>query len=141
MFRYAPCYHTTRDSTPVIILILRSVFILFAIALTIEEKCTYGATFIPHPSECQLYYDCSFSYDGPIPRFFEQHMLECDYPAYFNTETNTCDFDFENVDCGNRARHIDACKYLLIHFKIFLDCAFVRYKVSRVGSLIIFNTA
>ena len=46
-------------------------------------------------------------------------MKECDYPAYFNTETNTCDFDFENVDCGNRARHIDACKYLLIHFRSF----------------------
>ena len=107
-------------------------------ALTIEEKCVHGATFIPHPTECQLYYDCSFTYDGPIPRFFEQHMKECDYPAYFNTETNTCDFDFENVDCGNRARHIDACKYLLIHFKIFLDCAFVRDKISRVGSLIIF---
>ena len=39
-------------------------------------------------------------------------MLECDYPAYFNTETNACDDDFENVDCGNRTRHIDACKYL-----------------------------
>lgn len=77
--------------------------------LTVQEKCQKGAKIIPHPSECQLYYNCSVRYEH-IPRYFEQHMKECPYPQLFNTKTEKCE-EFENVHCGDRREIKDACSY------------------------------
>ena len=77
-----------------------------------EERCENGATIIPHPSECQLYYNCSVRYQN-IPRHFEQHMQECPYPQLFNDVTEQCD-NFENVDCANRKETANGCKCNLI---------------------------
>ena len=76
--------------------------------LTIEQQCKNGATFIPHPSECQLYYNCNLRYDH-VPRYFEQYMQECAYPKLFNTETKKCE-EFEKVNCGKRKETKDGCK-------------------------------
>ena len=77
---------------------------------TIEQECLYNPTaIIPHPTECQLFYNCSLVYN-PGPRVFEQHMDECYYPDLFNTATMQCEY-FENVDCGTRTEHVDACSY------------------------------
>ena len=74
---------------------------------TIEEQCQQDPTaIIPHPTECQLFYNCSVVY-GPGPRVFEQHM---GYTDYFNTDTMKCD-NFENVNCGDRVETLDACSY------------------------------
>ncbi|WAR27122.1 hypothetical protein MAR_012826 [Mya arenaria] len=64
----------------------------------------------PHPTECQAFYNCSVRYTHGIPRFFEQHLVECPYPQLFNTETKQCDH-FENVKCGSRAEIKDGCQY------------------------------
>ena len=77
---------------------------------TIEEQCQQDPTaIIPHPTECQLFYNCSIVY-GPGPSVFEQHMDECYYTDYFNTDTLKCD-NFENVNCGVRIETFDACSY------------------------------
>ncbi|XP_021365437.1 uncharacterized protein LOC110458159 [Mizuhopecten yessoensis] len=65
---------------------------------------------IPHPTECQLYYNCSHTYNT-VPRYFEQHMQECPYPQLFSTHTHSCQA-FENVTCGARTEHKSACKYI-----------------------------
>ena len=83
---------------------------LFTEPMTIEEQCENGATLIPHPSECQLYYNCSLRYVH-VPRYFAQHMQECPYPQLFNAATKQCD-NFENVDCAKRKEIANACKYL-----------------------------
>lgn len=77
--------------------------------LTIEQQCENGASIIPHPSECQLYYNCSLRYEY-VPRHFEQHMEECTYPQFFSTKTEKCE-DFEKVDCGKRMETTDGCDY------------------------------
>ncbi|WAR27146.1 hypothetical protein MAR_012850, partial [Mya arenaria] len=77
--------------------------------LSPEERCNlYGGVF-PHPTECQAFYNCSVRYTW-IPRFFEQHLVECRYPQLFNTETKQCD-NFENVKCGTRTEFKDGCQY------------------------------
>lgn len=91
--------------------------------LTIEQQCENGATIIPHPSECQLYYNCSLRYRD-VPRYFEQHMQECSYPQLFNTETKKCEA-FENVDCGQRKETTDGCKSYMF-FTFYSSVAFLR---------------
>lgn len=68
---------------------------------------------VPHPSECQLYYNCSIPFMNHQTynlRSLEEHMVECPYPLLFDTKTEKCE-DFDKVDCGNRTEIADACKY------------------------------
>ncbi|WAR27183.1 hypothetical protein MAR_012887 [Mya arenaria] len=76
--------------------------------LSPEERCNLDGGVFHHPTECQAFYNCSVRYI-PIPRFFEQHLVECVYPKLFNTETKQCDH-FENVKCGTRKEFKDGCK-------------------------------
>ncbi|KAL4226248.1 chitin binding [Mactra antiquata] len=78
--------------------------------LTVDEQCQINSNaLIPHPTECQAYYNCSMVYKF-IPRYFEQHLMECPYPEYFNAETKQCEH-FENVKCGIRQAFKDGCDY------------------------------
>ena len=63
-----------------------------------------------HPGECQLYYDCGFSY-VEVPSLFVQHLFECPYPFLFSEKTKKCEW-FEFVDCGKREEPISGCKYI-----------------------------
>ncbi|XP_052778891.1 uncharacterized protein LOC128216371 [Mya arenaria] len=75
------------------------------------ERCNRdGNGVFHHPTECQAFYNCSVRYTPEIPRFFEQHLVECPYPQLFNTETKQCDH-FENVKCGTRTEFKDGCQY------------------------------
>ncbi|WAR27168.1 hypothetical protein MAR_012872 [Mya arenaria] len=78
-----------------------------------EERCNLNGGVFPHPTECQAFYNCSVRYTW-IPRFFEQHLVECPYPQFFNTETKQCDH-FENVKCGTRTEFKDGCKLASIY--------------------------
>ncbi|XP_052779411.1 uncharacterized protein LOC128216788 [Mya arenaria] len=78
--------------------------------LSPEERCNMFGGVFPHPTECQAFYNCSVRYTHGIPRFFEQHLVECPYPKLFNTETKQCDY-FENVKCGSRMEIKDGCQY------------------------------
>ncbi|XP_052778858.1 uncharacterized protein LOC128216338 [Mya arenaria] len=77
--------------------------------LSPEERCDLDGGVFHHPTECQAFYNCSVRFT-PIPRFFEQHLVECPYPQLFNTETKQCDH-FENVKCGTRTEFKDGCQY------------------------------
>ncbi|WAR27130.1 hypothetical protein MAR_012834 [Mya arenaria] len=77
--------------------------------LSPEERCNMFGGVFPHPKECQAFYNCSVRYTPQIPRFFEQHLVECPYPQLFNTETKECDY-FENVKCGSRTEFKNGCK-------------------------------
>ena len=47
--------------------------------MTIEERCEQDPTaIIPHPTECQLFYDCSIVY-GPGPRVFDHEWTNATY--------------------------------------------------------------
>ncbi|WAR27180.1 hypothetical protein MAR_012884 [Mya arenaria] len=78
--------------------------------LSPEERCNLDGGVFPHPTECQVFYNCSVRYTPEIPRFFEQHLVECPYPQLFNTETKQCDH-FENVKCGTRTEFKNGCQY------------------------------
>ncbi|XP_052781097.1 uncharacterized protein LOC128217766 [Mya arenaria] len=78
-------------------------------SLNPEERCKMFGGMFPHPTECQVFYNCSVNYTR-IPWFFEQHLVECPYPQLFNTDTKQCDH-FENVKCGSRAEIKDGCQY------------------------------
>ncbi|XP_052779092.1 uncharacterized protein LOC128216538 [Mya arenaria] len=78
--------------------------------LSPEERCNMFGGVFPHPTECQAFYNCSVRYTHGIPRFFEQHLVECPYPQMFNTETKQCGH-FENVKCGSRTEFKDGCQY------------------------------
>ncbi|KAL3853245.1 hypothetical protein ACJMK2_016801 [Sinanodonta woodiana] len=78
--------------------------------LTVEEQCGQDITaIIPHPTECQLYNNCSVNYTY-VPRYFEQHLVECTYPKLFSTDTFKCE-DFDTVNCGNRRETKSGCGY------------------------------
>lgn len=77
--------------------------------LSIEEQCKLYGGIIPHPSECQAFYNCSLIYEY-VPRFYEQHLQECEYPKLFNIDTKQCKH-FENVKCVNRKEYKNACDY------------------------------
>ena len=89
--------------------------------LTIEERCILngGVGIIPHPTQCQQYYNCSLVYEN-IPRLFEQHLMECTYPQLFNEDTKQCDH-YEHVKCLKRNEPVDGCKTInnLIYFRLF----------------------
>ena len=93
----------------IFIIIIIIIIIIIAEPMTIEQQCENGATLIPHPSECQLFYNCSLRYEY-VPRNLEQHMQECPYPQLFNSRSLECD-DFQNVDCAERTETVDGCKY------------------------------
>lgn len=76
---------------------------------TIHQQCEDGATLIPYPYECQLYYNCSREGYYDIRRNMPGNMQECSYPQLFNTKTLHCD-DFETVECGARNETKDGCK-------------------------------
>ncbi|XP_069142515.1 uncharacterized protein [Argopecten irradians] len=79
-------------------------------SFTMPQLCAVNPNIkMPHPTECQLYYDCSHTYDT-VPRFFEQHMKECPYPQQFSDITLTCE-SFEDVTCGTRTDYKSACDY------------------------------
>ncbi|KAK3601571.1 hypothetical protein CHS0354_027815 [Potamilus streckersoni] len=78
--------------------------------LTIDEQCSQNkSAIIPHPTECQLYYNCSVNYTY-VPRYFEQHLVECPYPKLFSTDSFKCE-EFDNVSCGNRKETKSGCGY------------------------------
>ena len=78
---------------------------------TIEQQCEKNATLIiPHPTECQLYYNCSFSRSIYAQSRFEQHMQECPYPTQFDIKNMECD-DFEKIQCGQRTDKKHPCQY------------------------------
>lgn len=81
-----------------------------AAAAVTQPTCDEGFTgTYAHPSECQLYYDCSVVYDV-IPPFFEQYMVECPYPELYSTDTHQCE-PFSLVNCGDRIEPEYACDY------------------------------
>lgn len=76
----------------------------------VEEICqAYPTLIIPHPGECQLYYNCSLTYTS-VPAHLEQHMVECNYPDLFSEKTNQCE-NFTDVCCGARTEFKDKCKF------------------------------
>nr|XP_034306554.1 uncharacterized protein LOC105340247 isoform X1 [Crassostrea gigas] len=76
----------------------------------VEEICrVYPTLIIPHPGECQLYYNCSLTYTS-VPAHLEQHMVECNYPDLFSEKTNQCE-NFTDVCCGARTEFKDKCSY------------------------------
>ncbi|XP_060076449.1 neurogenic locus notch homolog protein 1-like [Ylistrum balloti] len=80
-------------------------------SLPITQLCSADPSMlIPHPTECQLYYNCSHTYHT-VPRYFEQHLLECPYPQFFSTQTHSCQV-FDDVTCGIRTEHKSACEYI-----------------------------
>ncbi|XP_061167966.1 uncharacterized protein LOC133176922 [Saccostrea echinata] len=85
----------------------------FAALLPPNISCSVNDMLIlPHPEECQLYYNCSVIY-SIIPKQMEQHLMECDYPNLFSLETNRCD-NFRKVACKTRREIKDKCKYRLM---------------------------
>ncbi|XP_055999588.1 uncharacterized protein LOC125656654 [Ostrea edulis] len=75
-----------------------------------EEICRLHPSLIfPHPDECQLYYNCSLTYNN-IPIHLEQHLQECRYPDVFSTQTRQCE-NFTEVCCGTRNVLKDKCDY------------------------------
>ncbi|XP_061187045.1 neurogenic locus notch homolog protein 1-like [Saccostrea echinata] len=65
---------------------------------------------LPHPSYCQLYYNCSAP-SGNIPsRPKEKFLDECPYPQLFSTTSRRCEA-FNRVDCGKRQILWDFCDY------------------------------
>lgn len=83
----------------------------------VEEICQgYPTLIIPHPGECQLYYNCSLTYTS-VPAHLEQHMVECNYPDLFSEKTNRCE-NFTDVCCGARKEIKNKCKIFLISWKL-----------------------
>ena len=76
----------------------------------ISDQCSGGTDLLPHPSYCQLYYNCSAP-SGNIPARPQDHYLdECPYPQLFSTTTNRCE-PFYQVECGQRQVLLDFCMY------------------------------
>ncbi|XP_063447326.1 uncharacterized protein LOC134726857 [Mytilus trossulus] len=74
------------------------------------KECRNDPTLLlPHPGECQVYYDCSVLYEN-VPRYFEQHLEECRYPLLFSTKSLKCEQP-EDVECGERREYKDRCDY------------------------------
>ncbi|XP_078309369.1 uncharacterized protein LOC144617825 [Crassostrea virginica] len=81
-----------------------------AFDLHIQKLCQQNSSLIlPHPHECQLYYDCSTKYNT-LPPHFAQHMRECPFPDLFSLQTLRCE-DFRHVKCGERTEYKSACGY------------------------------
>ncbi|XP_061179308.1 uncharacterized protein LOC133187928 [Saccostrea echinata] len=79
-------------------------------ASKVAEACRQDPSLVfPHPSECQLYYNCSMMYTK-VPVSLEQHLMECQYPDVFSTRSLKCE-NFTRVCCGTRNVTKDKCDY------------------------------
>ena len=76
---------------------------------TVAERCQNGSTAVfPHPTECQLYYNCSNHVFDPR---FEQYMEECLHPQLFDVVTLQCQ-NYSDVDCGQREELVEYCTFV-----------------------------
>ncbi|XP_062607300.1 slit homolog 1 protein-like isoform X3 [Saccostrea cucullata] len=76
----------------------------------VQKLCQQNSSLVlPHPRECQLYYDCSTKYNT-LPPNFVQHMRECPFPDLFSLQTLRCE-DYRHVTCAERTEYKTACKY------------------------------
>ena len=78
------------------------------------ERCIRDNTAIfAHPTQCQLYYNCSNDAPRMWRSFFDRYMEECPYPQLFSKVTNRCE-NYANVDCGGRQEHVDPCESIVL---------------------------
>lgn len=88
---------------------------VIATSAIISNQCSGGTDLLPHPTYCQLYYNCS-ARTGNIPaRPQEQYLDECPYPHLFSTATSRCE-PFYRVECGQRQVLVDYCKMLQLYY-------------------------
>ena len=70
--------------------------VLLSIIATIEasevECPDGGAPFVPHPTDCSLYYQCN----GDLPI-----LMDCPDGLYFDPQLNVCNWP-DQVDCQNK---------------------------------------
>ncbi|XP_062602676.1 chitin-binding domain protein cbd-1-like [Saccostrea cucullata] len=79
-------------------------------ASEVPKVCQQDPSLIfPHPNECQLYYNCSMTYNK-VPANLEQHLMECPYPEVFSTRSLKCE-NFTRVCCDTRQVIKDKCDY------------------------------
>ncbi|XP_048739534.1 uncharacterized protein LOC125653906 [Ostrea edulis] len=89
-----------------------------AFDLYVQKLCRRNSSLIlPHPLECQLYYDCSTKYNT-LPPNLNQHMRECPFPDLFSVQTLRCE-DYRHVTCAGRAEHKTACEYRLNQLNVY----------------------
>ena len=76
---------------------------------TVAERCQNGSTAVfPHPTYCQLYYNCSNHVLDPR---FEEYMEECLHPQLFDVMTMQCQ-NYSDVDCGQREEVVEYCTFV-----------------------------
>eukprot|EP00105_Crassostrea_gigas_P043603 XP_019927751.1 PREDICTED: uncharacterized protein LOC105340247 [Crassostrea gigas] len=103
-----PLHQSTPDQQSLQIL-TKTLLSLTNHSAVVEEICqAYPTLIIPHPGECQLYYNCSLTYTS-VPVLLEQHMMECNYPDLFSENTSQCE-NFTTVCCGARTEIKDKSK-------------------------------
>ncbi|KAL5004423.1 hypothetical protein ScPMuIL_017879 [Solemya velum] len=79
-----------------------------ASGMKIPDVCAAGATVMPHPRGCQLFYDCGITdVSSPIS---EAYVNECEYPKLFSTVSLSCEI-FDGVTCGDRQEFTNGCDY------------------------------
>ena len=70
--------------------------LLLSIIATIEVSAVEcpegGAPFVPHPTDCSLYYQCN----GDLPI-----LMDCPDGLYFDPQLNVCNWP-DQVDCQNK---------------------------------------
>ncbi|KAK7102891.1 mucin-2-like [Littorina saxatilis] len=77
---------------------------------SIYEHCAKNNTdIVPHPEECQLYYNCSME-NGVVPRNYEHYLQECLYPLLYDVQSQTCQRS-EEVECQSRKKPSSQCDY------------------------------
>ena len=79
---------------------------------TVAERCQNGSTAVfPHPTYCQLYYNCS----NRVPQYypFEDYMEECLHPQLFDVVTMHCQ-NYSDVDCGQREELVEYCTFVTL---------------------------
>ena len=73
---------------------------LSSIEATTSVECPEaGAPFVPHPTNCSLYYQCN----GDLPI-----LMECPDGLFFDTSLNVCNWP-DLVDCQNKG--LKECLY------------------------------
>ncbi|XP_025107576.1 uncharacterized protein LOC112572218 [Pomacea canaliculata] len=82
----------------------------------VAEQCSRNpTTFLPHPSNCHQYYNCSGNSNlypsRPDPDSANFYLYECTYPQLFNKNTLRCE-DYRQVQCGERFEPVDKCEYI-----------------------------
>ena len=87
---------------------------------SIRDRCQVYDGLIPHPQECQAYYDCSIPFKDKDPTWFDlffSPMKECIFPKLFSPETLACEH-FEYVTCGERRepKHYCKCVFTFLGF-------------------------